>query len=1407
MGTATVTISDGYTLAMADDVAKSESTPAGWTLNDTTATYKSAGTSEGYELANNEIIYTAASEGISLCKVEGITSTDALNFDSDENILTLDSTLADTVTITNVSENNITVTNGTYNLTLATNDSLIANANWSYQNLTLYIDGETLTNVYGVTNSTKITFSDGVLTLPSGVNVNDSTSDDPSIASENIQSVIVGTTTYNVEDSQLVEFITDIEVKTIQFDGTNIVLLNSSGAKISEDDVNKNLYATINAGVLTLSELGKNENITVENSATSNKIVTDGTFIASLSVNGTINGNGENLTGNDSWLYSGTTLTSTAVTLNNISGINTTSEITFSGNAAILKGAGISYAGVTLISGTMTATNDTVMLNDSAKVNLADNSTINIDNNATVTIDGISLTAINNATATKTSEGLIVSGNVAYDGLTLTTGTMMISKSGVTLNDGSSVICSTEDKSIATANDATVTVNGIEISDADEIYTTSNGVKFANGTYNSITFNGGTTEIDSAGITLRGGVEVTNADENSFVVPTGTVTIDGKTFSATGNVTVTNTANGFTVDDKTLTVTGDNDYTVKASANGIYEADGISSGATVSTSDNMTLNLLTDNQGAFKIGEKTFTISGDNSVIFGVENNSVKKIDSLSGAVYGDFTEAVTVNSDEIHVAGDNTISVTSSVISGVSNGASVKGIGKVSIIQTDEVGSFNFFDAQDFTISGDNSVDFLANNSVVNGVNSLNGKIAIAQNVSRFAVDGTTITLGSVDSQVTLTAENNLLTSVDGLTGSINGLTNQTVAIADSDVTINSATIQINEGNATKLNALLNDGRISTLNGLNANATVETAQNVSVETAEQGAFTFPNATYTISGDNSVIFVTDANSEVENIKNFEGTLKSSAQSVTVNDVSFTTSNTDASIISAGVGISRVEGLVSGDTVSGELDTTTVVMSSAGILNINENNYVLTDDNNGVEITGRRIDGLDNDAALVVGAAGNYTVNNTNLSAKIGDTIIGTSEGSAYIYDPNNVPLDIEKMTDEEIESQAGISTTYSTVETDTTTTAQLIINGGSALNGSMELALDNPDSIIEQTADFSNSTGKKKITLEGGIQNISFNNEGGNVAIIDSGASGKKNVTLGGGGDLIIVKETSAEINIVASRGKDTIVTAGFNVSIEMSNGATKIVPNSGNITLNNYNSGIGAGIQINDAADIKRAISNGNINFGNGQISFGNTTVNFGNENAESTIINLYNNQGVVQKIAYTHSDGGAVDLSGERENLFMLGTGGNSNFMAGSGNDTAVGGAGDYFDLGAGNNYVALQQTNNYSEEGATIAMTATTGRTVVDGFNFSYGDNGDRVRVDISNTKVSYKDGKVTFTTSTGSRIILNGDLSMSADLIDDDNFIGNTTIDDITPITYEQGEYQFGEENLTIASGQVSLACAQ
>ena len=228
-------------------------------------------------------------------------------------------------------------------------------------------------------------------------------------------------------------------------------------------------------------------------------------------------------------------------------------------------------------------------------------------------------------------------------------------------------------------------------------------------------------------------------------------------------------------------------------------------------------------QGKFTFATKLLQISGDDSVSFGLTNEGlVESISDVVGTVTGDFTRSVSINGTEIHIAGDSAVSVTSSLISGISSGASVS------------------------------------------------------------------------------------------------------------------------------------------------------VSNMIVTTDNNGNFKVGNEIYTLEDVNrSVTFLTAGNGAVLEVTECEGTLKTSANSVKVNYTTFTTSNTDASIISASVGISRVTGLVSGDSVSGALETTTVIISSDGTLTINEHDYILSGDTSGVEITDNRTDGLDNNASLRVGVAGNY----------------------------------------------------------------------------------------------------------------------------------------------------------------------------------------------------------------------------------------------------------------------------------------------------------------------------------------------------------------------------------------------------------------------------------------------------
>ena len=76
LGTEKISVSDGYTLALGDDV-KASTTKKSWTLKNSTASYKQT-TTAGYELDDNEIIYSKKSSK-TLAKVTGVKSLDGLS--------------------------------------------------------------------------------------------------------------------------------------------------------------------------------------------------------------------------------------------------------------------------------------------------------------------------------------------------------------------------------------------------------------------------------------------------------------------------------------------------------------------------------------------------------------------------------------------------------------------------------------------------------------------------------------------------------------------------------------------------------------------------------------------------------------------------------------------------------------------------------------------------------------------------------------------------------------------------------------------------------------------------------------------------------------------------------------------------------------------------------------------------------------------------------------------------------------------------------------------------------------------------------------------------------------------------------------------------------------------------------
>ena len=96
----TVTISDGYTLALGKDVTKTKTTSAAhWDHSGTTATYKNALTSAGYQLSGNKISYVGASNGETLVTVTGVKSSNGLSLSGKKVTISKAALNQETVTI------------------------------------------------------------------------------------------------------------------------------------------------------------------------------------------------------------------------------------------------------------------------------------------------------------------------------------------------------------------------------------------------------------------------------------------------------------------------------------------------------------------------------------------------------------------------------------------------------------------------------------------------------------------------------------------------------------------------------------------------------------------------------------------------------------------------------------------------------------------------------------------------------------------------------------------------------------------------------------------------------------------------------------------------------------------------------------------------------------------------------------------------------------------------------------------------------------------------------------------------------------------------------------------------------------------------------------------------------------
>ncbi len=125
----TVTITSGYTLQLGSDVTTPQAGDTSWTVSNGTARYISAGTSAGYVISNNQIVYQSAGSETTLTTISG------LNTAATVNDISLSGTTA-TISANALNQNNtVTITNG-YTLKLASNvkTPTPTSASWTVSN-------------------------------------------------------------------------------------------------------------------------------------------------------------------------------------------------------------------------------------------------------------------------------------------------------------------------------------------------------------------------------------------------------------------------------------------------------------------------------------------------------------------------------------------------------------------------------------------------------------------------------------------------------------------------------------------------------------------------------------------------------------------------------------------------------------------------------------------------------------------------------------------------------------------------------------------------------------------------------------------------------------------------------------------------------------------------------------------------------------------------------------------------------------------------------------------------------------------------------------------------------------------------------------------------------------------------
>ena len=289
----TVTISDGYNLALADDVKQSEETEPVWKVSGTTANYATSLT-EGYYIEDNTINYRTAGDGTILTTVTGLsTRAKAKDFSLEDNTVT--------VAANAITKNSPVEITGDYTLALA-DDVIIPKlqpGTWKVTKGTATYNSGVMSAGYIVNEENQIVFAEAttgentikVTGLNTSAKPKDLKFDEETNTVYVSSSGLSKNNTVEITDGYNLGLADGVTVPTVQAstwkisNGTaNYVVDPESAGYVVED--NKIVYKNATEGEIKITITG------LKNTATKNNIVVnDSTHmvsIASSAVQGTV---------------------------------------------------------------------------------------------------------------------------------------------------------------------------------------------------------------------------------------------------------------------------------------------------------------------------------------------------------------------------------------------------------------------------------------------------------------------------------------------------------------------------------------------------------------------------------------------------------------------------------------------------------------------------------------------------------------------------------------------------------------------------------------------------------------------------------------------------------------------------------------------------------------------------------------------------------------------------------------------------------------------------------------------------------------------------------------------------------------------------------------------------------------